>query len=169
MDFSELSKARYSVRRFKSDQVSDEDIAKILAAAKVAPTACNNQPQRIIAVKSEEGLRRIKKCTLCHFDAPLVFIIGYDKRLCWYREDGRNSGDVDAAIVTSHMMLEAADIGLGSTWVMLFDEKEIRKEFLPDENIVPVALLPVGHPAEGVKPAHLHSEFRDEREIVSFE
>lgn len=168
MNFSELSKARYSVRRFKSDAVEQEKIDKILEAGRVAPTACNNQPQKIIAVRSREGMELFRRCTECHFGAPAAFIISYDKRLCWYREDGRNSGDIDAAIVTTHMMLEAADIGLGSTWVMLFDEKKIKELFGLDENIVPVAVLPIGYPADGVKPAHLHFSKKDESETVSY-
>ena len=117
-DFMDLAKARYSVRKFLDKKVPKDIIEKILEAGMIAPTGCNNQPQRIIVVESQEGLEKIKECTRCHFDAPLVFIISYNKDECWKRPyDGKLSGDIDASIVTTQMMLEAANLGIGSCWV----------------------------------------------------
>ena len=105
-DFMELAKARYSVRKFLDKKVPKEIIEKIIEAGMIAPTGCNNQPQRVIVVESQEGLAKIKECTRCHFDAPLVFIISYNKDECWKRPyDGKLSGDIDASIVTTQMML----------------------------------------------------------------
>lgn len=169
MDFLTLAKERYSVRKFKPDPVPQADIDKILEAAYVAPTACNKQPQKIIVVNTPEGLEKVRKCTECHFDAPLTMIVCYDRSLCWKRSyDGKTSGDIDAAIITTHMMLEAKDLGLGSTWVMWFIPEAVREEFALPDNWEPVALLPMGYPAENARPAHLHNEFRDENEIVSY-
>ena len=168
MDFLELAKERYSVRKFKKEAVTDEQIEQILKAGHLAPTACNNQPQKIIVVKSEEGLEKLRKCTECHFNAPLVFIVGYDKTRSWKRSyDGQDSGYVDASIVTTHMMLEAANVGLGSTWVMYFIPEAIKVEFELDETFEPVAVLPVGIPAEDAKPAKMHEMYREEGEIVT--
>jgi len=72
--------------------------------------------------------------------------------------DGAKSGEVDASIATTQMMLQAADIGLGTTWVMAFDPAKTREAFALPPNIIPVAFLPTGYPAADAKPAPLHSQ-----------
>ena len=146
MDFLELASKRFSCRKYKSAPVPAECVEKILEAAKLAPTAHNNQPQKIIAVSSCDGLARINKCTDCHYNEPLAFIVCYEKSRAWVREyDGKSSGDVDAAIVTTHMMLEAENLGLGSTWIMWFDPEAAAAEFGLPNDVVPAALLFVGY------------------------
>ena len=63
MDFMELIKKRYSVRKFQDRIVENEKIQMILEAGRLAPTACNNQPQRILILNSKEALGKIKLCT----------------------------------------------------------------------------------------------------------
>ena len=58
MTFQELAHARYSVRSFQDAPIKDEELNLILEAGRVAPTACNNQPQKIFVAKSEEAERR---------------------------------------------------------------------------------------------------------------
>lgn len=157
MEFLKLAAQRYSARKFEDRAVPREAIDKILSAARLAPTAHNNQPQEIIVVQSAEALALLRKCTECRYDAPLAFIISYDKNLVWKRSyDGKDSGDVDASIVTTHMMLEAADLGLGSCWVMYFIPEAVRVEFELPENLEPVAILLVGY-ADG-EPSPRHEE-----------
>ena len=69
MDFLELAAKRYSVRKFKEEKVRREDLDKILKAGMLAPTAHNDQPQRILVINSDEALEKLKKCTACHFNA----------------------------------------------------------------------------------------------------
>ena len=169
MEFLDLAKARYSVRSFKPDAVPAALVEQILTAARVAPTACNNQPQKILVIQSAEALEKLKKCTPCHFNAPLAFLICNDSTRSWTRPfDGKSSGDVDSSIVATHMMLAAADAGVGSTWVMFFDPAAVRTEFALAENLEPIALLPMGFPAEDAVPAGKHSEFRDDADMVEF-
>lgn len=169
MEFLELASERYSVRKFKNTPVPQEVIEKIIKAGLLAPTACNNQPQKIIVVKSAEGLAALKTCTTCHFDAPLALIICNDKNLCWKRPfDGKTSGDVDASIVTTHMMLEAWEQGIGSTWVMYFNTEPLIKNFNLPENLEPIAILPLGYAADNAKPAPAHTQYRNMDEIVIY-
>ena len=169
-DFMDLAKARYSVRKFLDKKVPKDIIEKILEAGMIAPTGCNNQPQRIIVVESQEGLARIKECTRCHFDAPLVFIISYNKDECWKRPyDGKLSGDIDASIVTTQMMLEAANLGIGSCWVMHYRPEVLKEKFALPENLESTALLVMGYPAEDAAPAPAHEKSRSESELVSWE
>lgn len=159
MSFQELAAARYSVRKYDSKLVEKEKIDLLLEAARVAPTACNNQPQRIKVITAPDELAKLDECTPCRFDAPLVFLVCYDKNACWNRPfDSATSGDVDASIVTTHLALAAADLGLGSCWVMYFDPAKTAGIFNLPENIVPVAILPVGYPAADATPAALHTK-----------
>ncbi len=79
MDFLQLAKEqRYSVRKFKADKIEKEKLDLILEAGRIAPTAANFQPQRILVIDSEEGLTKLKTCTPYHFNAPLALLICYD-------------------------------------------------------------------------------------------
>ncbi|MCF0142929.1 MAG: nitroreductase family protein [Parasporobacterium sp.] len=169
MDFMKLAAERYSVRKFDERPVEQEKIDIILEAAKLAPTAHNNQPQKIFVLKSDEAKEKIKKCTQCHFNAPLYFLICYDKDLQWKRDyDGMVSGDIDTGIVGTHMMMAAWELGIGSCWVAFFDPAAVVKEFNLPENLIPATLFPMGYAAESAHPAKLHDIFRDDSELVEY-
>ena len=117
MDFIELAKKRYSVRSYSEKKVEREKLNQILQAAHVAPTAANLQPIRLIAVQSEEGLAKIGKGANI-YGAPLAIIVCADHSKAWVRPfDEKQTCDIDASILTDHMMLEATELGLGSVWV----------------------------------------------------
>lgn len=169
MDFIELAKERHSVRKFSDKKVEQEKIDLILEAGRIAPTACNKQPQRILVLNSPESLDKLKTCTPCHFDAPLAILICYDKTVSWKRPfDDNDSGDIDASIVTSHMMLEITNLGLGTTWVGHFDPEAMIKTFELPENIIPVALLPIGYPSKDSVPHPNHDKRFDKSETVFY-
>ncbi len=167
MEFLTLATERYSVRKFKSKPVELEKIDKLLKAAQLAPTACNFQPQRIFVLNSEESLDKLKNCTKWHFDCSLAMLVCYDENECWTRRyDNTQSGVVDASIVATHIMLEAAEIGLGSTWVMSYNPDAVRDEFDLPENINPVAILVMGYPAEDAVPNERHTQSKNINEFV---
>jgi nitroreductase len=166
MDFAKLAEDRYSVRKFSPRPVEREKVEAILRAGRLAPTACNNQPQRLLTIEGP-GLERLKGCTSYVFGAGLAFLICCDRDKSWVRpHDGDNSGVVDAAIVTTHMMLQAADLGLGSTWVGHFDPVKIRREFRLPDSFIPVAVLPVGYPDPGAEKSPRHFSKLPPEEIV---
>ena len=166
--FLELAEKRYSVRSYKNIPVEEEKISKILEAGKLAPTAVNLQPHKIYIVKSQEVREKLKKVCICTFDAPVIFVIGYDKNIVWHNslKPELDTGMIDASIVLTHMMLEATDLGLGSCWVCRFDPDEVSKALYLPENIVITSLLPVGYSAEDAKPSDRHLKYRDQNEIV---
>ena len=169
MDFLTLAEKRYSVRKFTRQAIDQDTLDQILRAGYLAPTACNRQPQRILVINQEESLEKLRRCTKCHFDAPAALLVFYAKDECWQRSyDGKASGDIDASIVATHMMLEAAALGVGTTWVMHFDPAAIEKEFAIPDNIEPVALLVMGYPAPDATPFPGHWEFRPMEELVSY-
>ncbi|MDR1497667.1 MAG: nitroreductase family protein [Puniceicoccales bacterium] len=157
MTFSQLTTARYSVRKFTAQPVEKAALDKILEAARNAPTAGNRQPQRILIIDSEEGLQKVDRCTPCRFGAPVVLLVGYDPAVCWKRHfDGANSGQVDVAIIGTHILLQATELNLGTTWVMHFDPEKTVTEFALSPQFIPVAMIVLGHPAPDSVPADRH-------------
>ena len=169
MKFTELAKARYSVRSYKDTPVEPNILKEIIEAGRVAPTARNFQPQRVFIVSSETGREKLASVCRFTFGAPVVLVIGYDRDRCWRNklDGGAESGETDAAIVTTHMMLAAADAGIGSCWVGYFSPEEVREALGLPENIRVTALLPLGYPAENSTPASFHEELRPLEETVT--
>lgn len=148
MDFLDLAKRRHSVRTFKRERVGIEDVQRILESARVAPTAANKQPVRLVVAQDPDTLSRLSKAADL-YGAPLAILVCADKARAWVRpSDGKSTSDIDAAIVCDHMMMEATSLDLGSVWICWFDAEAIRKELdLPDE-LEPVNILAIGHSAE---------------------
>ncbi len=169
MTFLELAKARYSVRSFKNQPIEVEKLNLILEAGHIAPTACNNQPQKIYIARSEYARKKLASVCRCTFDAPVILVVCYDRTRDWKNslQPGCESGETDAAIVCTHMMLEAAELGIGSCWVGYFNGDQVREALGLPESVTVSALLPIGYPAEGAKPAPLHSQYRDMDDMVS--
>jgi len=168
MDFLELAKQRYSVRKFNNKKVEQEKVNLILEAGRVAPTAVNYQPQRILVLDNEESLNKLRNCTPFRFQETLAMLVCYDKNISWKRKyDVKDSGGIDASIVATHMMLEATNLGLGSTWVGHFDPEAIIEKFALPNNIIPVAILFLGYPHEDSTP-HMYHNTRFERSKTVF-
>lgn len=116
MGFLELAESRFSCRKFLDKEVEREKIDMILKAAELAPTAVNFQPQRILVLTDKAALEKVNECTRFGFNAPLNFLVCYDKEKSWHRrKDNVDHGIIDAAIVQSHMMFMATELGLGTT------------------------------------------------------
>lgn len=169
MNFADLAEKRYSVRKFNGEPIDDGLLNRVLEAGRLSPTAANRQPQRIIVLNEEKSLAKIKKCTKYHFDAPVVMIICYDSEESWKNPfSGADGGVLDATIVITHMMLEASESGLGTTFVAYFDPKVLIEEFDIPKNLVPVALLPMGYPADDAEPSPSHRNRKEISETVRF-
>ena len=167
MKFLELAKDRYSVRKFSDKKVEKETLDLILEAGRTAPTACNYQPQRILVLDNEADLSGLSLCMPFKFNNQLALLTCYDKNVSWKRKfDGKDEGEIDAAIVTTHMMLQASELGIGSTWVGYFDPEKVKKTYHIPEHIVPVSILLMGHPADDAEPNKLHYERLDLSQTV---
>jgi len=168
MSFLELSEKRFSVRQYSDRPIEREKLDAVLKAASLAPTGCNNQPQRIMVADAPAVLEKLRHCTPCQFNAPVTLVICYDKNVCWYNIEGEPIGAVDASIVTAHMQLEAVEQGLGTCWVACFNREKLQQELDIPENYVPVALLPLGYPAPGASPAPQHSRHRPASDFTTW-
>ncbi len=170
MSFLELAKKRYSVRKFQDKQIEEEKLLQILEAGRVAPTGANKQPQRLIVVREKEGFERLKKAANI-YNAPLAIIVCGDTDAAWVRPiDGKKITEIDASIVTDHMMLEATELGLGSVWICYFDPVVIKKEFNLPDNLLPVNILAIGYSSsESASPDRLSKTRKPLKDIVYYE
>ncbi|MCR4676234.1 MAG: nitroreductase family protein [Sphaerochaetaceae bacterium] len=168
MTFTDLARARFSVRKFDGRPVPKKKLNAILEAGRVAPTAKNNQPQKVYVLQSREALEKINGVCKCIYGASTVLVVCYDSSLIWKNpiDEGVDSGRIDTSIVLTHMMLEAQNQGVNSCWVCFFNAKEVSEALNLPENIVPVSIMPLGFACEDVVPTPLHSQIRPEEETV---
>ncbi|MGB7594072.1 MAG: nitroreductase family protein [Erysipelotrichaceae bacterium] len=155
MEFINLAKERFSHRAFSEQPVEKEKLDLILEAGRIAPTAGNYQPQRILVIQSDEAIAKLKLCTPCHYNATLILLVCYED-ISKNPFTGEKIGEIDASIVTTHMMLEATELGLGTVWVGYFNPALIRTHFHLPENYIPVCLLPIGYPDDDAYPSPMH-------------
>ena len=173
MTFLDLARRRHSVRAYRPDPVPDDALAAVLEAARVAPTAANRQPFRVIVVHTagrEAELRRIYDRDW-FVAAPIVLCVCAVRDEAWRRTmyDGRSHADVDAAIVMDHLVLAAADAGLGTCWIASFDPAAARAVLGVPEEGEPMLFTPLGHPAEDAEVSARHLQRRPLEELVRYE
>ena len=155
MDFSALIHYRYSVRAYKPDAVEKEKLDAVLEAARLAPTAANRQPVRLFVIDTAKKKEKLRQ--LYHREwfvqAPLVIGIAAVKEEAWVRrKDGCNYAEVDATIVFDYLILQAADLGLGTCWIAAFDPDVARELLALPEEWTPVVFTPLGYPADDFSP-----------------
>ena len=154
MEFLELIEKRYSVRAYKPDPVEEEKLQQVLQAARLAPTAANRQPFQLIVVHTagrEAELRRIYNRDW-FVQAPLVICACGIPGRAWARRDGKSYMDVDVAIVMDHLVLAAANAGLGTCWIAAFDPTAAREVLGLPADVEPIAFTPLGYAADQPEP-----------------
>jgi nitroreductase len=155
MDFGELIAKRYSVRAYKADPVPEELLERVLGAARLAPTAANRQPFRVFVVRTAGREEELGRVYHRHWftQAPLILCVCTVPAQAWVRRfDGKCYADVDAAIAMDHMILAAAEAGLGTCWIAAFDPAAAREVLNLPEGVEPVLFTPLGFPADVPKP-----------------
>lgn len=167
MEFSKIIRDRTAVRKFKGNQIKKEQLDNILEAGRVAPTAKNNQPQKIYVVQNENGIDIIDKVSPCRYNAPTVLIVCSNKELA-YKKGDYSTYEMDACIVATHMMLAATNEGLGSIWIELFDKEKLKKELDLDTSIEPICLIPIGYVADDYTGNPMHNIRKNIDEIVEY-
>jgi len=169
MEFSKLINERYSCKGYCDKEVAQDKIDAILEAAKAAPTARNAQPQKIYVIKSAENLAKVDEVTPCRYGAPVVLMVTYNRDLIYTYKGGKyNSGAEDAAIVATHMMLAAADVGVDSCWLNNFDPDAVHEIFALPENETVALLLDIGYKGANGEPKENHFKRKDLTETVVY-
>ena len=154
MEFLELIQARYSVRAYKADPVEEDKLARILEAARLAPTAANRQPFRILVVPTTGRQTELSRIYPRPWftQAPLLIAGCGVPAENWVRRDGKNYNDVDVTIAMDHLILAAADEGLGTCWVAAFDPIAAREVLQLEPGLEPVVFTPLGYAADSPRP-----------------
>ena len=154
MTVKEVIDLRHSVRIYRSECPSTNLLTEVLEAGRLAPTAVNKQPFRLVCITSNPMLDQIKAAYNRDWmkSAPAVIVVIAKHNESWHRKDGKDHADIDAAIVADHIILRATELGLGTCWVCNFD-LDLAKQVLatsPDEE--PVVLIPIGYETPNPDP-----------------
>jgi len=159
MDFLTLARERYSERFFDPRPLEEAALAQILEAGRLAPTACNYQPQRIFVLGSAEALARVDTLTRSRCGAPLVLLVAYDEEIAWHNpRDHYCGGDQDASIAASSMMFAAQSLGVHSLWIRGFDAAAVTEAFALPARLHPVMMLALGYPSPQSAPHPWHTK-----------
>ncbi len=152
MDFADLVKVRKSIRRYSEKDVEQEKLDKIMEAARLAPSWANKQCWNYVVVRDKAVLEQITSKGVGMLltwlkKAPVIIVACANPK-----DSGRRNGIeyylVDIGISMEQLVLQAADLGLGTCWIGWFDEKEMKRILGVPEEYKVVALTPVGYPAE---------------------
>ena len=168
MGVLELMKRRCSVRKFQKRPIETDKLLYVLEAARVAPSACNYQPWRFIVIQDRRRIAQIAPAWVHQSNAPVMIVACGDHRRAWRRRDGKDHCDIDVAIAVDHMTLAAAEAGLGTCWICSFDAFRCAILLELPQHLEPIALLPIGYPAESKDAGRHDHERKPLEEIVAW-
>lgn len=158
MDVFEAINGRRSIRAFKDEPVSEEDLRRILEAGIAAPSAGNCQPWDFVVVKEERTKKRLAAAALgqSHVEeAPVVIVVCANVKRSSSRY-GRRGAELyciqDTAAAVENMILATHALGYGTCWVGAFTEEEVAKAIGAPAGVRPVAMITIGRPAEKPRP-----------------
>lgn len=157
MDFYEAVEKRKSIRKYKADLIEKDKLERIYNAARFAPSWKNLQCWRFMSIDDKEIIEKVKlSCDdwnqkIISEEVPVVVL------LCAIEADSgvRDEKDyymLDSGLAMEHLMLAAANEGLGTCWMGLFDEKKIISALNIPEGIKIVAISPLGYPNQDPSP-----------------
>lgn len=169
MDFYTLLTSRRSVRSYCPDSLPRDVLDRILAMARLAPSAHNLQPWRILVLQSREWLDRVHAAypRSWFMEAPHVVVVTGRVDDAWTRDaDGYSSIETDLAIVLDHLTLAAWNEGVGSCWIANFEPDVLRKNLGlgPEDRVY--AMTPLGWPAGDTAPAPAEKARKAVEQIV---
>lgn len=150
MNFIEIAKSRFSCRDYKNQKIEKHILLELMEAARIAPSANNQQPWFFYIVQEDENLLGLIKSSYQRewfSSAPAAIVCCAIKDSAWIRKsDNKNHSNIDATIAIDHLTLMAADMGLATCWICNFDVDAIKKALTLPQNIEPIALLSLGYP-----------------------
>jgi nitroreductase len=171
MSFLDIARNRYSCRNYDTQPVDQVKLDLILEAGRVAPSAVNFQPWHFFVLTESADLEKFYSAYHREWfnTAPCVIVICGDHERAWKRKsDGKDHADVDVAITTDHMTLQATELGLGTCWICNFDVKKTRELLKLPAHLEPIVILPVGYPLDEVVPDRHDEKRKPLSEIVSY-
>ena len=152
MDVLEAIRAYHPCSAFQSRPVPPEKLKSVLGAARLAPSQRNLQPWRFVVVQDDERKRLLAQaCPRGKLigEAPVVIVAFAVEEDIPVTVGGYISAyPLDVAVAVDHLQLAATSEGLGTTWLVEFNEAKVRSVLSVPEGIHPLALIPIGFPAE---------------------
>lgn len=158
MDFFEVLNRRFSVRAYQPKPIDEATLQRLLEVVNSAPSAGNLQAYEIVVVRDAERKRQLAKAALEQWfiaQAPvvLVFVANPERNRWRYGKRGQELYALqDATIACTFAHLTAVALGLGSCWVGAFNDDAVRQIIGCPSVMRPVAILPIGYPAETPEP-----------------
>lgn len=154
MDFKQIIRQRYSVRAYRPDPVEPQKLERVLEAGRLAPSAANRQPLRLIVVRMAERREEMARVydREWFLQAPSLLVVCGVPEEAWVRGDGVNYVHIDAAIAMDHMILAATEEGLGTCWIGAFDVRAAREVFNLPAAVEPIVMTPLGYADDRPKP-----------------
>ena len=154
MQIHEAIKNRRSVRAYKPDPIPEQSLRKVLEAARLAPSAHNDQDWKFIIIKDIKKRKQLAQAAQSQSfiaEAPVVIAaVALNPERVMNCEVPAYA--INLAIAVDHMTLQACEQGLGTCWIGAFSQEEVKKVLkIPDKYKV-VALLPLGFPADSPRP-----------------
>lgn len=171
MDLITIAKERYSCRNYLSRPIEEDKLLKVLEAARVAPSAVNYQPWHFIVVRLPENKSLVSEAYHRQWmnSAPVFIVICGDHNKSWKRSDGKDHLDIDLAIAIDHLMLQATELGLATCWICNFNPEILRNNLSLPLHIEPVAIVPLGYPADRADSSRHNTKRKPLHEIVHWE
>ncbi len=176
MEFSKLIKIRQSVRKYQAKAVEKEKIQQLIEAVRLAPSASNSQPWKLILVDEPELKDKVARATFSKAvsfnkfapQAPVVAVLTIEKPKLINQIGGRIKNRefplLDIGIAAANFCLQAAELGLGTCILGWFDEKRIKKLLnIPRKTRIGL-LITLGYAEEDYK---LRKKIRKEAEVMS--
>ena len=165
LDVFEAARTRRSIRKYQEKPVETEKLMKILEAARLSPSANNNQPWHFIAVTDETVRKKLLPAynSAWFVNAPAIIVACATPSKGWSRQDGEDYWKVDVAIAMQTMVLVAHELGLGTCWIAAFKENKVKEALGIPKEVRVIAMTPVGYPAEQKGPV---TKRKTENEIV---
>lgn len=154
MEFFEVIKNRRSIRAYRRGELSPVQLNLLIDAARLAPSAGNAQPWAFVIAQKEQTKQALAEAAFGQRwlqDAAVVFVICMDEKRAEnaYGMRGRTLYAIqDTSAAVENVLLAACSLGLGGCWVGAFQEEAVRKVINAPANMRPVALIPIGYPAE---------------------
>lgn len=150
MEFADVIKSRSSVRRYTEKEVEDEKITYVLDCARLAPSWENKQCWRFVVIKNKETITALSKTSLINNwlkTAPVIIVACADPTESWTHNE-IDYYIVDIAIALEHLILAATDAGLGTCWIVDFNELKVKELLEIPKRIRIIAFTPLGYPAD---------------------
>ncbi len=150
MDFHDVIRNRHSIRAYESRPVEEQKLRRVLEAVRLAPSAANRQPYVFYVIREENRRAGLLKAYSQEWlaKAPIVICACARPGEAWQRVDGKCYADVDVSIAMEHLVLAAAAEGLGTCWIGAFVPNRLREALELPDDLEPVALTPLGYPAQ---------------------